>query len=68
MELMRSIRWNMDCLPGSDNALLSAKNGLKLAIEKNEAFFEIMAMRRGSTSRGNMHVDETKPAGGISSG
>ena len=68
MELMGSISWNMNCLSRPRRAFLSSKRGFQLAVHKNKSFLEVMTMWGWTSSRWNMHVNETKSAGSIFSG
>jgi hypothetical protein len=61
MELMRRVRRNMNRLSRSGNGALTTKGHRKLPFQYGERLFEIVAMRRRSSTRRNMHVDQTIP-------
>jgi hypothetical protein len=63
MELVRSVRWNVDCFSSTDNALLPTESSLQFTVEKNKGLLEIMAMRRRAASGRNVHIDQVnRPA------
>jgi len=49
---MRSVCRNVHRFPSSHNPFLSLKRGLHFTIEKNESFFEVVAMGRRSPPGG----------------
>ena len=67
MELMGSVGWNLDCVPSPDGTLFSSKRRLQLTLENNKTLLEIMAVRRRSTSRRNVHVDQAELTSGVTS-
>jgi hypothetical protein len=45
MELVRSVRWNVDRFSGAQSTFLPSENSLQFTVEKNKGLLEIMAMR-----------------------
>jgi hypothetical protein len=68
MELVRSVRWNVDCFSSAHNTLLPSESSLQLTVEKNKGLFEIMAMRGRAASGRNMHIDQGESTCSIHSG
>src|SRR6266481_5078415 len=68
MELVRSVRWNVDCFSGAHNTLLPSESGLQFTVEKNKGLLEIMAMRGRAAFGRNVHVDQGEATCGIGSG
>src|SRR5580693_7042569 len=44
MELVRSVRWNVDCFSSAHNTLLPSESSLQFTVEKNKGLLEIMTM------------------------
>src|SRR5579859_4780445 len=68
MELVRSVRWNVDCFSGAHNTLLPSESCLQFTVEKNKALLKIMAMRGRAASGRNVHIDQGESACSIRSG
>src|SRR5450755_2299265 len=62
---MRRIRRNVHGLAGAHDGLRTAEGRLDLPLEKNERLLEIVPMRRRSTARWNVHVDDAEVAGSV---
>ena len=58
MELMRSVRWNVDRFSSAYNTLLPPESSFEFTIEKNKGLLEIMAMRGRAPSVRNVHIDQ----------
>lgn len=59
---------DVDRLAGSHNRFGSAERNFDLAFENGEHLFEIVAMRRRTASRRNVHINEAVAAGGVFAG
>src|SRR6202167_3838488 len=68
MKLVRSVRGNVDGVASLDDGFLSTKSGLDLSLKKDESLLEVVAMWRGSTAGGNVHVDDAKASVGLVAG
>ena len=68
MELMRSVGRNVDRVTGANCGFFAPEGYFDLALEKNERFFEVVAVRTGSAARRDMHVDHAKSVIGVFSG
>ena len=68
MELVRSVRRDVDRVASLDNQFLSPKCGLHLALKQDECFLEVMAMRPRATAWQNVHVDHAKASVGLLAG
>src|SRR3984957_17186748 len=68
MELVRSVRRNVDRFPSTRNTLLSSEGSLQFTVEKNKGLLEIMAMRGRATFGRNVHIDEGESTCSIHSG
>src|ERR1700748_1484733 len=68
MELVRSIRWNMNCFSSAHDTLLYSESSLQFTIEKNKGLLEIMAMRGRAASGRNVHIDQGESTCSIHSG
>ena len=68
MELVRSVRWNVDRFSTAHNSFLPSESSLQFTVKKNKALLEIMAMRGRAASGRNMHIDQGESACGIHSG
>src|SRR5260370_8616707 len=68
MELVRSVRWNVDCFSGAHNMLLPSESSLQFTVEKNKGLLEIMTMRGRAASGRNVHVDQCESTCSIHSG
>jgi hypothetical protein len=68
MELVRSVRWNVDCFSSTHNALLPTESSLQFTVEKNKGLLEIMAMRGRAASGRDMHIDQGESTCSIHSG
>jgi hypothetical protein len=62
MELVRSVRWNVDRFSSAHNTRLPAESSLQFTFEKDEALLEIMAMRGRAASGRNVHIDQGESA------
>ena len=60
-----SVGGDVNGLARGYDGLCSAKDSLDLAFENNERFFKVVAVRRGSASRRNVHVDQAKALSGV---
>jgi len=67
-ELVRGVGGAVNGLARGYDGLCSAKDGLDLAFENNERFFKVVAVRRRSASRRNVHVDQAKAVSGVLAG
>ena len=68
MELVRSVRWNVDRFSRTHNTLLPSERSLQFTVEKNKGLLEIMTMRRRTASGRNVHIDEGESTCSIHSG
>jgi hypothetical protein len=68
MELVRSVRWNVDCFSSAHNTLLPSESSLQFTVEKNKALLEIVAMRGRAASGRNVHIDQGESTCSIHSG
>src|ERR1700688_3406715 len=60
MELVRSVRRDIDSVAGLDGRFLSTKSSLHFSLKQDERFLEVMAMRPGATAGRNVHVNDAK--------
>ncbi len=65
MKLVRRIGRDVDRIPCADDRLLTSKRRLDFPLQHNERLLKIVAMRRRTTSRRNVHIDHAKPAGRV---
>src|SRR5260370_32612509 len=68
MELVRSVRWNVDCFSGAHNMLLPSESSMQFTVEKNKGLLEIMTMRGRAASGRNVHIDQGESTCSIHSG
>src|SRR6204780_457369 len=68
MELMRSVRGDVDGVAALDDGFLSTKGRLQLSLKKDESLLEVVAMRRRATAGRNVHVDDAKATVGLVAG
>jgi hypothetical protein len=68
MELVRSVRWNVDCFSSAHNTPLSSEDGLQFTVEKNKSLLEVVTMRGRAASGRNMHIDQGESTSSIRSG
>ena len=68
MELVRSVRWNVDCFSSVHHTLLPSESSFEFTVEKNKGLLEIMAMRGRAASRRNVHIDQGESTCSIHSG
>ena len=68
MELVRSVRWNVDSFSSSHNTLLPSEDSLQFTVEKNKGLLEIMTMRGRAASGRNVHIDQGESTCSILSG
>src|ERR1700736_2534327 len=68
MELVRSVRWNVDCFSSAHNTLLPSESSLQFTVEKNKGLLEIMTMRGRGASGRNVHIDQGESNCSIHSG
>src|ERR1017187_6399243 len=68
MELVRSVRRDVDGVASLDDGFLSTKGGLHLSLKKDESLLEVVAMRRRATARRNVHIDDAKASVGLVAG
>src|ERR1017187_9347028 len=68
MELVRSVRRDVDGVASLDDGFLSTKGGLHLSLKKDESLLEVVAMRRRATAGRNVHVDDAKASVGLVAG
>jgi hypothetical protein len=59
---MWRIRWHVDCLARAYYLVRPPKNKVEFAIKQRESFLEIVTVRRGSTARRHVPVDQAKAA------
>ena len=59
---MRRICWDIDRLTGAYHPLHATKSKLEFSVKEDESLFEVVTVRRWSTTRGNMDVDQAKAA------
>jgi hypothetical protein len=58
MELVRSVRWNVDRFSSAHNTLLPSESSLQFTVEENKCLLEIMTMRGRAASGRNVHIDQ----------
>src|ERR1035438_10300837 len=68
MELVRSVRRDVDGVASLDDGFLSTKGGLHLSLKKDESLLEVVAMRRRATAGRNVHVNDAKASVGLVAG
>src|ERR1700677_1274783 len=68
MELVRSVRRNIDCVASLDQRLFPAKCSLHLPFKKDKSLLEVMAMRPRAAAGRNVHVDNAKASVGLVAG
>jgi hypothetical protein len=65
MELVRSVRTNVNAVAGLDDGFLSAKGDFHLSLKQDERLLEVVAMRPRTTAGRNVHVDDAKAPVGL---
>jgi hypothetical protein len=65
---MRGVGRHVDGLAGPGDHVFAAEGDRYLAVEHGEHFLEVMAVRRGTAARRDVHVDEGVPAIGVVAG
>ena len=68
MELVRSVRWNVDRLTSAHHTLLPSERSFEFTVEKNKGLLEVMAMRGRAASMRNVHIDQGESTSSIRSG
>jgi len=68
MELVRSVRWNVDRFSSAHNTLLPAESSLQFTVEKNKCLLEIMTIRVRAASGRNVHINQGESTCSICSG
>ena len=68
MELVRSVRWNVDRFSSAHHTLLPSESSLQFTDEENKGLLEIMAMRGRAASGRNVHIDQGESTCSIDSG
>lgn len=67
-EPTRHVGGHVDGLTGAGDDGHAAEHEVDLTVQNREHLLEVMAVRRRSSARGDMHVDQGVPAGGVLAG
>lgn len=68
MELVWSVRWNVERFSNAHNMLLPSESSLQFTVEKYKGLLEVMAMRGRAASGRNVHIDQGESTCSIHSG
>ena len=68
VELVGSVCGDVNGLTGTQHLVRAAKDDVELALEEDEGFLEVVAMRRRPAAGRNVHINEAEAAGGVFSG
>src|ERR1035438_1353631 len=68
MELVRSVRRDVDCVASLNNGLFPPKGSLHLSLKQDESLFKVVTMRSRAAARRNVHVDNAKASVGLIAG